>query len=287
MTRLHCGGRDLDLSRPVVMGVLNVTPDSFSDGGQFNAIDKAVAHCQQMINEGATIIDIGGESTRPNAQTVATDDEVKRVVPVVRAIRQHCGNAIWLSIDTSSPEVMQAAFNEGADIWNDVRALKRTGAAELAAKLDIPVMLMHMRGEPETMQEGLIEYSDVVAEVYAFLHGRVAACEERGIAKNRIAIDPGFGFGKTIEHNSLLLQKLQAFSPLGCPVLFGCSRKSTLGVITGKPVDQRVFASVAGAVLACYHGAKMIRVHDVAATVDALAVLEAIMVAPSIESMDL
>ena len=215
--------KTLDLSQPHIMGILNVTPDSFSDGGQFNAVDKAVAHCQQMINEGATIIDIGGESTRPNAQTVATDDEIQRVVPVVRAIRKYCGDAIWLSIDTSSPEVMQAAFNEGADIWNDVRALKRTGAAELAAELNIPVMLMHMRGEPTTMNN-LAQYDDVIDEVRTELLDRINEVVSIGVKQSNIIIDPGFGFAKNYEHHCALLSQLSSLQTLGLPMMFGISR---------------------------------------------------------------
>ena len=213
--------KTLNLSQPHIMGILNVTPDSFSDGGQFNGVDKAVAHCQQMIEEGATIIDIGGESTRPNAQIVATDDEIQRVVPVVRAIRQHCGDAIWLSIDTSSPEVMQAAFNEGADIWNDVRALKRTGAAELAAKLDIPVMLMHMRGEPTTMNN-LAQYDDVIGEVSTELTARIHEVISSGVNKDKIIIDPGFGFAKNYEHHCALLSQLGKLQALQLPNRYGC-----------------------------------------------------------------
>ena len=281
----HCGTKNLDLAKPVVMGIVNLTPDSFAGDGIHDSIEAALLQAHRMVEEGAAILDLGAESTRPGAKKLSDQEECDRLLPVLERVLTELD--VVISVDTRKPSVIEAALAAGAHMINSVDGLTTPGALDAVASSNAGVCLMHMRGEPETMQEGLIEYSDVVAEVYAFLHGRVAACEERGIAKNRIAIDPGFGFGKTIEHNSLLLQKLQAFSPLGCPVLFGCSRKSTLGVITGKPVDQRVFASVAGAVLACYHGAKMIRVHDVAATVDALAVLEAIMVAPSIESMDL
>ena len=271
--------KTLDLSQPHIMGILNVTPDSFSDGGQFNAIDKAVAHCQQMINEGATIIDIGGESTRPNAQTVATDDEIQRVVPVVRAIRQHCGDAIWLSIDTSSPEVMQAAFNEGADIWNDVRALKRTGAAELAAKLDIPVMLMHMRGEPTTMNN-LAQYDDVIDEVRTELIDRINEVVSIGVKQSNIIIDPGFGFAKNYEHHCALLSQLSSLQTLGLPMMFGISRKRFLAevltksgaeVVSTTQAVERDSAGTAAGLFALQQGASIIRTHNVAMMQQAVA----------------
>ena len=271
--------KTLDLSQPHIMGILNVTPDSFSDGGQFNAVDKAVAHCQQMINEGATIIDIGGESTRPNAQTVATDDEIQRVVPVVRAIRQHCSDAIWLSIDTSSPEVMQAAFNEGADIWNDVRALKRTGAAELAAKLDIPVMLMHMRGEPTTMNN-LAQYDDVIDEVRTELIDRINEVVSIGVKQSNIIIDPGFGFAKNYEHHCALLSQLSSLQTLGLPMMFGISRKRFLAEVLTKSGAEAVSttqalerdsAGTAAGLLAVQQGASIIRTHNVAMMQQAVA----------------
>ena len=271
--------KTLDLSQPHIMGILNVTPDSFSDGGQFNAVDKAVAHCQKMINEGATIIDIGGESTRPNAQTVATDDEIQRVVPVVRAIRKYCGDAIWLSIDTSSPEVMQAAFNEGADIWNDVRALKRTGAAELAAKLDIPVMLMHMRGEPTTMNN-LAQYDNVIDEVRTELLDRINEVVSIGVKQSNIIIDPGFGFAKNYEHHCALLSQLSSLQTLGLPMMFGISRKRFLAEVLTKSGVQSVSttqaverdsAGTAAGLLALQQGASIIRTHNVAMIQQAVA----------------
>ncbi|GAF52595.1 dihydropteroate synthase [Psychrobacter sp. JCM 18900] len=271
--------KTLDLSQPHIMGILNVTPDSFSDGGQFNAVDKAVAHCQQMMNEGATIIDIGGESTRPNAQTVATKDEIQRVVPVVRAIRQHCGDAIWLSIDTSSPEVMQAAFNEGADIWNDVRALKRTGAAELAAKLDIPVMLMHMRGEPTTMNN-LAQYDNVIDEVRTELLDRINEVVSIGVKQSNIIIDPGFGFAKNYEHHCALLSQLSSLQTLGLPMMFGISRKRFLAEVLTKSGSEAVSttqaverdsAGTAAGLLAVQQGASIIRTHNVAMMQQAVA----------------
>ncbi|MBA6244739.1 MULTISPECIES: dihydropteroate synthase [Psychrobacter] len=271
--------KTLDLSQPHIMGILNVTPDSFSDGGQFNAVDKAVAHCQQMINEGATIIDIGGESTRPNAQTVATDDEIQRVVPVVRAIRKYCGDAIWLSIDTSSPEVMQAAFNEGADIWNDVRALKRTGAAELAAELNIPVMLMHMRGEPTTMNN-LAQYDDVIDEVRTELIDRINEVVSIGVKQSNIIIDPGFGFAKNYEHHCALLSQLSSLQTLGLPMMFGISRKRFLAEVLTKSGAEAVSttqalerdsAGTAAGLLAVQQGASIIRTHNVAMMQQAVA----------------
>ena len=268
--------KTLDLSQPHIMGILNVTPDSFSDGGQFNAVDKAVAHCQQMINEGATI-DIGGESTRPNAQTVATDDEIQRVVPVVRAIRKYCGDAIWLSIDTSSPEVMQAAFNEGADIWNDVRALKRTGAAELAAELNIPVMLMHMRGEPTTMNN-LAQYDDVIDEVRTELIDRINEVVSIGVKQSNIIIDPGFGFAKNYEHHCALLSQLSSLQTLGLPMMFGISRKRFLAEVLTKSGAEAVSttlerdsAGTAAGLLAVQQGASIIRTHNVAMMQQAVA----------------
>lgn len=271
--------KTLDLSRPHIMGILNVTPDSFSDGGQFTAVDKAVAHCQKMLAEGATIIDIGGESTRPNADAVATDDERQRVVPVVKAIREICGNEIWLSIDTSNPAVMQAAFDAGADIWNDVRALKRTGAAELAAALDIPVMLMHMRGEPTTMNN-LAYYDDVVDEVSTELAARIEEVTGLGVKREKIIIDPGFGFAKNYDHHCALLTQLEKLQTLGLPMMFGISRKrflaevltnsSAISMTTTQAVERDAIG-VAAAVFALQQGASIIRTHNVAMTQQAVA----------------
>ncbi len=263
--------KTLDLSQPHVMGILNVTPDSFSDGGQFNGVDKAVVHCQQMIEKGATIIDIGGESTRPNADTVATTEELQRVVPVVHAIRQHCGDSIWLSIDTSNPEVMQAAFDAGADIWNDVRALKRSGAAELAATLDIPVMLMHMRGEPTTMNS-LAQYDDVVGEVSKELTARIHEVIKSGVKKDNIIIDPGFGFAKNYEHHCALLSQLSKLQALQLPMMFGVSRKRFLAEVltnsdaqavqTTTAVERDAVGTAAG-LFALQQGASIIRTHNI------------------------
>ena len=271
--------KTLDLSQPHIMGILNVTPDSFSDGGQFNVIDKAVAHCQQMIEEGATIIDIGGESTRPNADAVGTSEEMQRVVPVVRAIRQQCGEDIWLSIDTSNPEVMKAAFDAGADIWNDVRALKREGAAVLAAELDIPIMLMHMRGEPTTMNN-LAQYDDIISDVRAELLSRIDEVTGIGVKREKIIIDPGFGFAKDYEHHCALLSQLSRLQALGLPMMFGISRKRFLAevlsksgvevVATTNAVDRDVVGTAAG-IFALQQGAGIIRTHNVAMMQQAVA----------------
>lgn len=269
----------LDLSQPHIMGILNVTPDSFSDGGQFNAIDSALAHAKDMIAAGATIIDIGGESTRPNAQPVATSDEIQRVVPVVKAIRHQLGNDIWLSIDTSNPAVMQAAFEAGADIWNDVRALKRDGAAAMAAKLDIPVMLMHMRGEPTTMNN-LAQYDDVIEEVSAELAARIDEVTSIGVKREKIIIDPGFGFAKDYNHHRALLSQLTRLQALGLPMMFGISRKRFLAevlsksgveaVATTQAIERDAVGTAAG-LFALQQGASIIRTHNVAMVQQAVA----------------
>ena len=267
--------KTLDLSQPHVMGILNVTPDSFSDGGQFTAIDSAITHAKDMISAGATIIDIGGESTRPNAAAVSTEEEVQRVVPVVKAIRQQLGDIgkdIWLSIDTSNPIIMQAAFEAGADIWNDVRALKREGAAEMAAKLDVPVMLMHMRGEPTTMNN-LAQYDDVIKEVSTELTARIAEVTNAGKKKKKIIIDPGFGFAKNYEHHCALLSQLERLQTLGLPMMFGISRKRFLAEVLSRSgvealantqaLERDAVATAAG-ILALQQGASIIRTHNVA-----------------------
>lgn len=267
--------KTLDLSQPHVMGILNVTPDSFSDGGQFTAIDSAITHAKDMISAGATIIDIGGESTRPNAAAVSTEEEVQRVVPVVKAIRQQLGDIgkdIWLSIDTSNPIIMQAAFEAGADIWNDVRALKREGAAEMAAKLDIPVMLMHMRGEPTTMNN-LAQYDDVIKEVSTELTARIAEVTNAGIKREKIIIDPGFGFAKNYEHHCALLSQLERLQTLGLPMMFGISRKRFLAEVLSKSgvealantqALERDAVGTAAGIFALQQGASIIRTHNVA-----------------------
>ena len=267
--------KTLDLSQPHVMGILNVTPDSFSDGGQFTAIDSAITHAKDMIGAGATIIDIGGESTRPNAAAVSTEEEVQRVVPVVKAIRQQLGDIgkdIWLSIDTSNPIIMQAAFEAGADIWNDVRALKREGAAEMAAKLDVPVMLMHMRGEPTTMNN-LAQYDDVIKEVSTELTARIVEVTSLGVKREKIIIDPGFGFAKNYEHHCALLSELQGLQDLGLPMMFGISRKRFLAeVLSRSGVEalantqalERDAVGTAAGIFALQQGASIIRTHNVA-----------------------
>ncbi|ALF59347.1 dihydropteroate synthase [Psychrobacter urativorans] len=272
-------GKTLDLSQPHIMGILNVTPDSFSDGGAFNGIDTAVAHCQEMLEAGATIIDIGGESTRPNAEAVSTSEEIERVIPVVKAIRKQYGDGVWLSIDTSNPMVMQAAFNEGADIWNDVRALKREGAEDMAAKLDIPVMLMHMRGEPTTMNN-LAHYNDVISEVSTELKSRIAEVISLGVKREKIIIDPGFGFAKNYEHHCALLTQLNSLQALGFPVLFGISRKRFLAEVLKKSgvtavaetqATARDAAGTAAGIFALQQGASIIRTHNVAMMQQAVA----------------
>lgn len=264
--------KTLDLSQPHVMGILNVTPDSFSDGGQFTAIDSAITHAKDMIGAGATIIDIGGESTRPNAAIVATNEELQRVIPVVKAIRQQLGDGVWLSIDTSNPIVMQAAFEAGADIWNDVRALKREGAAKMAAKLDVPVMLMHMRGEPTTMNN-LAQYDDVIKEVSTELTARIAEVTNAGIKREKIIIDPGFGFAKNYEHHCALLSQLERLQTLGLPMMFGISRKRFLAEVLSKSgveafantqALERDAVGTAAGIFALQQGASIIRTHNVA-----------------------
>ena len=270
---LHCRGRVLGLERPVVMGVLNVTPDSFSDGGRFVRLDAAVERGVQMAEQGAAIIDVGGESTRPGAQPVDLPEELRRVIPVIARLRDH--TSAILSVDTSKPEVMHAAAAAGASVINDVRALREPDALEAAAISGCAVCLMHMLGEPGSMQESP-SYHDVVAEVRYFLEERVEACLNAGIAAERIALDPGFGFGKTLEHNLQLLRRLGELSVDGLPVLAGLSRKSMVGALTGRPAEERVHGSVALAVVAALNGARILRVHDVAATVDALNAVAAV-----------
>ncbi|MGG7055636.1 dihydropteroate synthase [Nitrosomonas sp. ANs5] len=258
--------------RPLIMGVLNVTPDSFSDGGQYATTDQAIQHVNRLIVEGADMLDIGGESTRPGSQPVSLEEELSRVIPVIEfAVHKR----IPVSIDTSKPAVMRAAIRAGADLVNDVNALQAPGALEAIAENSAMVCLMHMQGTPETMQN-TPHYSDVVTEVQAFLAQRIDAARNAGIPAERILIDPGFGFGKTLEHNLTLLQQLDRLLALGCPILVGLSRKSMLGAITGNTVDSRLHASVAAALLAVIKGAKIVRVHDVKATRDALSVLEAV-----------
>ncbi len=269
---LRCGAFALNLSRPLVMGVVNITPDSFSDGGKFLAANAAIDHGLQLIEEGADILDIGGESTRPGAEPVNIAEELRRVLPIIQAMQR---KNVPISIDTMKPEVMKAAIQAGVSMVNDVNALRADGAVEICAESNVGVCLMHMQGSPRTMQ---LEptYSDVVVEVKTFLLDRAQACERAGIARDRIVIDPGFGFGKNREHNLTLLRRLKEFRELGYAVLAGLSRKSVLGKITGQEVVSRVPASVAAAMLAAQTGAHIVRVHDVRATKDALAILHAV-----------
>jgi len=268
---LRLGAITLDC--PAVMGILNTTPDSFSDGGRFTAPSVAIMHAERMAAAGAAIIDVGGESTRPGAQDVSEQEEIDRVVPVIEAIRSALDVAI--SVDTSKPAVMRAAVAAGAAMINDVRALRAEGALEAAAELQQAVCLMHMQGQPRTMQRAP-HYDDVVADVTKFLRERVSECTRAGIAEDLLVIDPGFGFGKTPEDNIELLANLRQLQEIGPPLLIGVSRKSTLGALTGREVDERQPASVAAAVLAADRGASIIRAHDVAETVDALRVARAV-----------
>ena len=296
---LRCGSHVLDLSRPRVMGIVNVTPDSFSEGGRFEQADRAIGHARQLLADGADVIDVGGESTRPGAQPITIHDEIERVVPIVRAITQQwpestrpgaapvgadaqCarvvpvvsalaqGGAI-VSVDTSNAVVMQAALSAGASMINDVRALREPGALAAIAVSDCAVCLMHMQGTPATMQDAPA-YADVVHEVREFLQARADACRAAGITAERIVVDPGFGFGKTLAHNAALMHGLPEIAGLGYPVLAGLSRKGSLGAITGRPAGERLAASVAAALAAVARGASVVRVHDVRETVDALKV---------------
>ena len=273
MMRLACGSRRLDLRAPVVMGVLNVTPDSFSDGGRFLDPALALAHARDMLAAGASIIDVGGESTRPGAAIIDTAEELRRVLPVVRALVGELDAVI--SVDTSNPEVMAQVLDAGAHLINDVRALQRPGALQALAGSQAAVCLMHMQGEPQTMQQQP-SYGQVVEEVHAFLQQRMQTCQALGIARERLCIDPGFSFGKRLEDNLALLRRLREFTDLGVPVLAGLSRKSMLGVLTGRPADQRLAGSLALACIAALNGARIIRAHDVAATVDVLRVVAAV-----------
>ncbi|MGK2959800.1 MAG: dihydropteroate synthase [Candidatus Malihini olakiniferum] len=262
----------LDLTHPQVMGILNVTPDSFSDGGKYTALDEAIHHAQEVVNAGATLIDIGGESTRPGAAYVSVQEELDRVIPVVEALAARFD--AWLSIDTSKPEVITAATKAGAHLINDIRSLQEPGALEAAAATGLPICLMHMQGQPKTMQHNL-HYDNVTAEVNAYFHQQVARCTESGIEKDRLLLDPGFGFGKNLSHNYRLLAHLQEFHHFDLPLLVGMSRKSMVGQLLNVPPLQRIHGSVACAVIAAMQGAHIIRVHDVKATVDAMLVVEA------------
>ena len=271
--KLDCGGRILDISHPRVMGILNVTPDSFADGGKYQFLDNALTHAIQMVEEGAAIIDVGGESTRPGAAEVPEQQELDRVIPVIEKIVSEVD--MPLSIDTSKPGVMSEAVAAGAGLINDVYALRQPDALVMAASLNVPVCLMHMQGEPRTMQQNP-EYLDVVSDVNDFLEQRINSCIEAGIARDRILIDPGFGFGKNLEHNLALLKYLGNFDKLGAPLLVGMSRKSMIGAVLDAPLDERLHGSVAVATLAAWLGAKIIRAHDVKATVDAVRMVAAV-----------
>ena len=266
---IDCAGRKLLLDRPRIMGIVNVTPDSFADGGQHYSTDKAVAHALTLAEQGADILDVGGESSRPGAEEVSLAEELRRVIPVIE--RLATSSTLPISIDTSKPEVMRAAVAAGAGFINDIFALRRDGALDAAAELGVPVCLMHMQGEPRSMQDAP-QYEDVVAEVHSFFTQRLFACEMAGISKKKLLIDPGFGFGKDLEHNLRLLRQLSRFAELGVPVLAGLSRKAMIGKITGRALEDRVVGSAAAALIAVQNGASIVRVHDVAATVDALAI---------------
>lgn len=269
---LRCANLRLDLSSPRIMGIVNVTPDSFSDGGKHERIESAVQHAYQLIAQGAAIIDIGGESTRPGAQTISAEQEMERVLPVLSAL-QDCGAV--LSVDTRKPQVMIAAINAGAHMINDIDALQAGNSLQVLADSDAAVCLMHKQGEPPEMQNRP-HYDDVVAEVTCFLQSRIAAAEAAGITRDRIVVDPGFGFGKSLQHNLKLLQHLDRIKQLGAPLLVGISRKSMLGQITGRAIDQREYAGVAAHVLAVMRGARILRVHNVAACQDALRIIQAV-----------
>lgn len=280
---LACGSRNgriqqLDLGRCNVMGILNVTPDSFSDGGSYNNLDKALFHAEEMLRQGAVLIDVGGESTRPGAASVSLQQELDRVVPVVEAI--HNNLDVIISVDTSTPQVITESALVGAGLINDVRALQREGALAAAAATDLPICLMHMQGQPDSMQQAP-SYDDVVHDIHVFLAERIGACANVGIEKARLLLDPGFGFGKTLEHNYQLLNDLESFHQFDLPLLVGISRKTMIGkvlqskTLQDRPADQRLYGSLAAAVIAAMKGSAIIRVHDVAATFDALQVVAA------------
>ena len=273
LNRLNFSNSLVDLSTPQVMGILNVTPDSFSDGGKYAQFDYALEQAQQMIADGASIIDIGGESTRPGAEAVSEHDELARVIPVLKAIKQRFN--ILVSIDTSKASVMSAAIDAGADMINDVRALQNEGCLAAIANSNIPVCLMHMQGIPKNMQNSP-SYDHVINDIIAFFQQRIDTCLSAGIARERLILDPGFGFGKTLEQNFYLLANLSKFNQLGLPLLAGLSRKSMIGNLLNREVEQRLAGSLATAIIAAQQGAHIIRVHDVQETVDALKVLKAV-----------
>lgn len=270
---LQCGKYRLDLSVPHVMGILNATPDSFSDGGQYNTLDASLSRAEAMLEAGASILDVGGESTRPGAQSVTPQQELDRVAPLVEALvtRFDC----IVSVDTSAPQVMVETAALGAGLLNDVRSLQREGALQAAAQTGLPVCLMHMRGEPQTMQDAP-HYADVAVEVAQFLQHRIDACVAAGIGRKQILLDPGFGFAKNLKHNLELFQRMPELHALGLPLLVGVSRKSMIGQVLDKPVDERLYGSLTLAVMALERGAKIIRVHDVVQTMDALKLFQAV-----------
>ncbi len=270
---LRSHNKALHLTRPVVMGILNVTPDSFSDGGCFNTVERAIEQAGKMIKAGVSIIDIGGESTRPGACEVSLRQELDRTIPVIKAIRSK--HDVWISIDTSKAEVMKQAIESGADIVNDVRALQEPGALEVVAQYQVPVCLMHMQGQPRTMQS-LPQYQDLIKQVTEFLSQRIAACEKAGIKRSNMILDPGFGFGKTLQHNYQLLEQLQVFHQFELPILAGMSRKSMIFKLLDKEPSDTVAGSVACATIAALKGAQIIRVHDFEETLDALKVVNAL-----------
>ncbi|WP_449117148.1 dihydropteroate synthase [Pseudomonas viridiflava] len=272
-TRLPCGNRVLDLAHTHVMGILNATPDSFSDGGRYSQLDAALRHAQEMVAAGATLIDVGGESTRPGARPVSSSEEVDRVAPVVELIARELD--VIISVDTSTPEVIVESARLGAGLINDVRSLRRPGALEAAAATGLPVCLMHMLGEPGDMQDNP-HYQDLVGEVSAFLADRMERCEAAGIPKDRIILDPGFGFAKTLEHNLRLFRQMEALHALGRPLLVGVSRKSMIGAVLGRPVGERLIGGLALAALAMTKGARILRVHDVAETADVVRMIAAV-----------
>ena len=272
-TRLPCGNRVLDFSRTHVMGILNVTPDSFSDGGRFARLDEALRHAQAMVEAGATLIDVGGESTRPGARHVSAQEELERVAPIVERINRELD--VIISVDTSTPIVMTESARLGAGLINDVRSLRREGALQAAAATGLPVCLMHMSGEPGDMQDDP-QYQDVLAEVRAFLVDRMRMCAAQGIAPEHIILDPGFGFAKTLQHNLSLFKHMDALHLLGRPLLVGVSRKSMIGQALNRPVTERLPGSLALAALAVTKGAHILRVHDVAETVDVVRMIAAV-----------
>lgn len=272
-TVLQCGKHSLDLSAPHVMGIINITPDSFSDGGQYNNLDAALRRAEGMLQAGASLLDVGGESTRPGAVTVTPQQELERVAPLVEALVRNFDCIV--SVDTSTPAVMTESAALGAGLLNDVRSLQREGALQAVAQSGLPVCLMHMLGEPQTMQQAP-HYDDVAAEVAAFLQQRVEACVAAGITRERIVLDPGFGFAKTLSHNLELFHRMTELHALELPLLVGVSRKSMIGAVLDKPVDQRLYGSLALAVMALERGARIIRVHDVVQTMDALKLFQAV-----------